>query len=207
MSKSNPESTRKFNRCFTVRLMCRSMLALFLLTGVVACASVEAQPEPPLVVAKVVTDDGLASADSVYSSGDYEAALEEFKAISLNRNAIADSRRTAHLGEALIYLSSDQKWHSLENAKMALRSAGQVVAAENEKFSPATDMMMDAITISIGTESRYAELHSQSGNFRTELARVKSERDALLADNDKLRREQIALNEAMERLKNLTLGN
>lgn len=193
----------RFSRSFT----CRIALILMVLNGVVACAGVETQPAPPVVIENVVRDDGLANANTAYNARDYDAALKEFKAITQNQAASVNSRRMAYLGEALIYLSSDKQWRSLENAKMALRSAGQVAPTEDEGFLLTTDMMMDAITISIGTESRYAELQSKSGNSSSEVVRLKAERDALLAENTKLRKDQVALNEALERLKNLTLGN
>ena len=185
----------------------RPVMAAILCSGLAACATVESQPAQPVVIEKVVMDDGLASANFVYNTRDYDAALSEFKAITQNRDASASSRRMAYLGEALIYLSSDKQWRSLENAKMALGSAGQIAPAENEEFSLAADMLMDAITITIGTESRYEQIRAKSGNSSSEVVRLKSERDALMADNERLRQEQVALNEALERLKNLTLGN
>ena len=187
--------------------LCRMGTGVFLLMGMVACATVETQPAPPAVVEKVVFDDGLASANFVYNTHDYEAAINEFKSIARNANVSASSRRMSYLGQALIYLSSDKKWHSLDNAKLALMEAGQVEPKENEEFSLASDLLMDSITITIGTESRYAELRSKSGNSSSEVVRLKAERDALLIDNSNLLKEQAALKDAHERLKNLTLGN
>lgn len=188
-------------------LVCRLATGIFMLSGVVACASVETQSPQPVVVETVLVHDELAGANFAYNTQDYETALKEFHSISLDPGASANSRRMAHLGQALIYLSSDKKFHSLDNAKLALRSAGQVELAENEEFSLAADMLVDAVNITIGTESRYAQLQSKSGNSSSEVVRLKAERDALLADNSKLQQEQVALRDALERLKNLTLGN
>lgn len=207
MSELKPNKHPYFKLGRARSFACRSALAVFVLSGVVACASVETKPVAPVVVEKVVIDDGLANANDAYNSRDYDSALNEFKAIAQNQAASVNSRRMAYLGQALIYLNSDKRWRSLENAKMALRSAGQIAPTDNESFRLTTDLMMDAITVSIGTESRYAELRSKSGNSNNEVARLKAERDALSAENDQLRQEQVALNEALERLKNLTLGN
>lgn len=207
MNESKTSSSSSFVGCFVRQCACRSAIALLVLNGVVACATVEAQPVQTVVVEKLVVDDGLASANFVYNARDYEAALNEFTAIAQNHEASANSRRMAYLGQALIYLSGDKRWHSLENAKMALRSAGQVSTIQDEGFLLTSDMMMDAIMITIGSDSRYAELLLQSGNSKSEVVRLKAERDSLLAENDKLRKEQVALNTALEKLKNLTLGD
>lgn len=189
------------------RTFCRLVIGIFVLSTVVACASVDQQAAQPDIVDNEVMDDDLTRANLAYNNDDYEAAIKQFHSISLDSNASANDQRTAYLGQALIYLSSDKKLHSLDNAKLALRSAEQVEATENDDFSLATDLLLDAINITIGTESRYTQLKSKSGNSSSEVVRLKAERDALLADNSKLLQEQENLKDALERLKNLTLGN
>ena len=59
----------------------------------------------------------------------------------------------------------------------------------------------------IGTESKYVVLQSKSGNTGAEVTQLKQERDALQTERDDLLAEQKSLNEALEKLKQLTLGN
>lgn len=173
-----------------------------LLTSLVACATVPSEPAdsdaPP-------PDIGLTSANVMYNTRNYTGAVREFDTIITDTEASANNRRMSHLGKALIYLSSDKNWHSIENAKMSLNAAGQVAPESNKEFSIETDMLMDSITALIGSESEYLELQAKSGNSGAEIARLKKERDALTKERDGLLKEQQALNDALETLKNLTL--
>ena len=188
-------------------ITCRLIITLSVLASMIACASVEPQQGQPIEVEKAVMDGGLANANIAYITNDYDTAIKEFSAVAVDPATGANSRRMAYLGQALIYLGSDKEFYSLENAKLALRSADQVTPVENEEFSLASEMLMDAVVITIGSQSRYAELYSKSGRYSSEVVRLKSERDKLQADNIELIKEQAALNDALERLKNLTLGN
>ena len=177
-----------------------------LLTGLVACATVPSESADSAVVPDV-PDMGLASANVLYNTRNYTGAVQEFDTIITNSDASANSRRLSHLGKALIYLSSDEDWHSIENAKMSLNAAGQVVPESDEEFAVETDMFMDSIAALIGSESEYLELQAKSGNSGAEIARLKKERNALTTERDQLLKEQQALNDALEKLKNLTLGS
>ena len=68
-------------------------------------------------------------------------------------------------------------------------------------------MLMDSVAAQIGSESNYLEMKSKAGTTRAEITRLQKERDALVQERDGLLKEQQALNEALEKLKNLTLGN
>lgn len=203
----NASRDKLMNIHLTGSLIGRLATGLFVLVSVVACATVDTQSAQPLAVETVEISDQLASAKMPYNTQDFDVALKEFHTISLDPDVSVSSRRMAYLGQALIYLSSDKNFHSVDNAKLALRSAGQVEPSENEEFSLAADLLLDAVNITIGTESRYAQLKSKTGNSNSEVARLKAERDALLAENSKLQQEQVSLRDALERLKNLTLGN
>lgn len=175
--------------------------------GLSACAAAPTTEAEPRAEEQVVIRAGIETAANLYNSRNYSGAILEFDNITNNEASSANSRRLAHLGKALVYLGPDADWHSVDNAKLSLVSAGQVAPSDTEEFSIETDMLMDAITAVIGTESKFAVLAAKTqgdGNESTELKReldsVKSERDALIA-------EQKRLNDTIEKLKALTLGN
>jgi len=177
-----------------------------LLSGLIGCATVPSDSADSNAVLERAPDTGLASANVMYNTRNYTGAVREFDTIIADTDASANSRRLSHLGKALIYLSADKNWHSIENAKMSLHAAGQVVPENDEEFAVETDMFMDSISALIGTESEYDDLKSKSGNSSAEIGRLKKERNALASERDELLREQQALNDALEKLKNLTLG-
>ncbi len=178
----------------------RLITGLLLLSGLLACAT------SPTTEQRVV-DVGLAGANNMYNTRNYLGAVREFDVIISDPESSANSQRLANLGKALIYLGDDENWHSLENAKMSLMAAGRVVPANNEEFAVETDLLMDAIASLTGAESKYQALETKAGGSGGEIAALKKERDALAIERDVLLKEQAALNEALERLKKLTLGD
>lgn len=184
----------------------RLAAAAILLSSMIGCATVPSGSADSNAAPERAPDTGLASANVMYNTRNYTGAVREFDTIISDDDASANSRRLSHLGKSLIYLSTDKNWHSIENAKMALNSAGQVVPEGNEEFAVETDMFMDSITALIGAESENHELQSKSGNSGAEITRLKRERDVLTGERDELLREQQALNDALEKLKKLTLG-
>jgi len=178
-----------------------------LLTSLAACATVPSESAESTAAPERVPDTGLTSANVMYNTRNYTGAVREFDTIIRDADASANSHRLSHLGKALIYLGTDKNWHSIENAKMSLNSAGQVIPETGEEFTVETDMFMDSIAALIGAESENHELQSKTGNSSAEIARLKKERDTLANERDQLLKEQQALNEALEKLKNLTLGS
>jgi hypothetical protein len=150
---------------------------------------------------------GLAATADLYNNRDYPDAIRAFDNVIADTGTNANDRRLAQLGKALVYLSDDENWHSLENAKMALVAAGQVAPAGDGEFAIETDMLMDAVSAVIGTESKYVALQATSGDSNAQIARLKRERNTLTAERDELLADQKALNEALEKLKQLTLGD
>lgn len=185
----------------------RPIIASLVLSSMVACAVAPSAPAPADPSTHTRPATGIAGATDMYNNENYAGAIREYDSIVKSETANADERRLAHLGKALVYLGNDEQWHSLDNAKLALASAGQIMPAAGEEFAPLTDLLMDAVTDVIGTESKYIELQSKTGNSGAELGRLKKERDTLKAERDALLKEQKALNEALEKLKSLTLGN
>lgn len=180
---------------------------LVMICSLAACVVTPTEPTGAESSGSVKSSTGMTAAVDMYNSRNYPGAIREFDKISNSETASANSRRLAHLGSAMVYLSNDKKWHSLENAKLSLVAAGQVVPDADEEFNLETDLLYDAITAVIGTESKYVALQSKSGNSGAEVAQLKKERDDLEAERDELLAEQKSLNEALEKLKELTLGN
>jgi len=181
--------------------------AAALMTGLVACATPSGQPVDAGPEAVVVVDTGLASANVMYNTRNYSGAVREFDTIITDPDASANSHRLAHLGKALIYLGSDKNWFNIENAKSSLNAAGQVAPESNQGFAVETDMFMDSISAQIDTEMALQNMRAKSGGSGAEIEKLKQERDALATERDELLEEQKALNEAIEKLKNLTLGS
>lgn len=180
---------------------------LTVVCGLAACVVTPTQPSVAEPVGIVKPGMGMMAAIAMYDSRNYPSAIKKFDKISSSEDASANNRRLAHLGQAMVYLSNDAKWHSLENAKMSLVAAGQVVPEANEEFNIETDLLYDAITSVIGTESKFVVLQSKSGNSGAEVTQLKRERDELEAERNELLAEQKNLNEALEKLKQLTLGD
>ena len=183
------------------------MSALFLIGSLFACAATPTQQSSSGPAVQPDSDKGLAGAAAMYNTRNYPGAIREFDAVIANKGASANNRRLAHLGKAMVYLGSDEKWHSMANAKMSLVSAGQVAPKDGEDFNVETDMLMDAVSAVIGTESKYAVLMSKSSHSGQENAKLRQELDEVKAEREELLEEQKVLNEALEKLKKLTLGN
>ena len=185
----------------------RLLTTTVVIGSLVACATspTRSTSAEPAAKAKPVT--GIEAAADMYNSRNYPGAIREFNNIIADKDASANSRRMANLGKSLVYLGNDKKWHSLENAKMALISAGQVAPQDNEEFEIETDMLMDAISAVIGTESKYVVMKGKSSGSNSQVTQLKEEMAAVEAERDELIAEQKRLNEALEKLKELTLGN
>jgi len=178
-----------------------------LLIGSVACTTVPSDSTDSNPVPGVAPGNSLAGANAMYSKRNYGGAIREFDTIIASADASANSRRLSYLGKALIYLGSDKNWRSMENAKIALVAAGKVVPDSTEGFSIETDMFMGSVEALISSESEHLELRTKSSDSKAEIARLKKQRDALTMERDRLLKEQQSLQKALEKLKNLTLGN
>jgi len=172
-----------------------------------ACAVAPAKQAASQTVDKVEFQTGMSGAADMYNSRNYPGAIREFDNVITDDASSANSRRLAHLGKALVYLGPDKNWHSVDNAKLSLMSAGQVAPAGTEEFSVETDLLMDAISAVIGTESKYSVLMAKSQGAGSESTELKRELDSVKAERDELLAEQKVLNDAIEKLKALTLGS
>ena len=185
----------------------RLITTILLVSALLACAVTPTQQSIPQSSAGAKESTGISSAAAMYDTRNYPDAIREFENIIRDDSSSANSRRMAHLGRAMVYLGNDENWHSLENAKMALMSAGQVTPEDGEEFAVETDMLMDAVSAVIGTESKYSVLMAKSSGSGGQNAELRRELDAVKAERDELVEEQKMLNEALEKLKELTLGN
>jgi len=184
----------------------RLAVAILMTGSLVACA-VTPTDSATSTSTQVVSNTGLDGAADMYNSQKYAEAIRGFDKVTTDETASANDRRLAHLGKALVYLGNDDNWHSIENAKMSLVSAGQVAPDGSEEFSVETDLLMDAVSAVIGTESKYIVLQSKSGSSGAQVTELKRELDTLKTEREELLAEQKALNEALEKLKELTLGS
>lgn len=184
----------------------RLLISLLMFGSLIACAVAPVDTSVSEAQIQVESKTGMASAADMYNSQNYPGAIREFDKVISDAGSSANSRRLAHLGKALIYLGTDQSVHSVDNAKLSLRSAGQVAPGGDEEFSVETDLLMDAVSSVIGTESKYAVLVAKSGDSGGEVKELRRELDAVKSERDELLVEQDVLNEAIEKLKTLTLG-
>lgn len=186
--------------------MFRLVIITIVVSSLVACATAPAK-STAAKPAKVKPSTSMVSAADMYNSRNYPDALNAFDNIISDKGSSANSRRLANLGKAMVFLGNDESLHSIENAKMSLISAGQVAPKDNEEFAIETDMLMDAVSEVIGTESKYMVLKGKTNGSNSQLTGLQKELDAVEAERDELLAEQKALNEALEKLKRLTLGN
>jgi len=185
----------------------RLLIVTLMIGSLETCAVAPTEPSVPKPVQTVAPDRGVVVAINMYNSGNYASAIRGFDEVITSEASSAGDRRLAHLGKAVVYLGNDPDLHSVENAKMSLISAGEIVPGEDEEFTAETGLLMDSVSVVIGTESKYTALQAKSGESGTEVEQLKRERDALQNERDGLLAEQITLNEALEKLKELTLGD
>lgn len=180
---------------------------VLLVSTLVACAAAPTKPTASRSTTGAKDAMAMSGAASMYNTRNFSGAIREFDKIIKDSGSSANSRRTAHLGKSMVYLGNDKKWHSIENAKMSLISAGKVTTEDGEEFSVETDLLMDAVSSVIGTESKYNVLMSKSSWSGAQNAELQSELETITGERDELLKEQKMLNEAIEKLKELTLGN
>jgi len=185
----------------------RFSVATLMLSGLVACVVAPTETVDSETISTVELKTGMAGAADMYNSHNYPGAIREFDAVINDAASSANSRRLAHLGKALVYLGPDVNWHSIDNAELSLISAGQIAPDETQEFSVETDLLMDAISAVIGTESKYSVLAAKSNGSGNEVKELKRELDSVKTRRDALIAEQKVLNEAIDKLKALTLGS
>ena len=110
----------------SVKPALRLFAGTVLLATMAACTTVPTEPVETTPVVEEAPDYGLTSANVMYNTRNYSGAVGEFDALITDSESSANSIRLSHLGKALIYLSTDKNWHSIENAKMSLNAAGNV---------------------------------------------------------------------------------
>jgi len=185
----------------------RLAIAILMFGSLIACTATPTKPESESAASNVVTDSGMSGAADLYNSHNYPDALRAFDKVITDKGSSANDRRLANLGKSLVYLGSDADLHSIENAKLSLVSAGQVAPEQNEEFTVETDLLMDAVSAVIGTESKYVVMVAKSSGSGAEVVELRRELDGLKKERDELLAEQKVLNDTLEKLKKLTLGN
>jgi len=184
----------------------RLLISLLMFGSLIACAVAPVDTSVSEAHEQVESKTGMAGAADMYNSRNYPGAIREFDNVISDAGSSANNRRLAHLGKALVYLGPDENWHSVDNAKLSLMSAGQIAPEGNQEFSVETDLLMDAVSAVIGTESKYAVLAAKTNDSGGEVKELRRELDAVKSERNVLLAEQDVLNEAIEKLKVLTLG-
>ncbi|NND43914.1 MAG: hypothetical protein HKN58_01225 [Xanthomonadales bacterium] len=165
---------------------------LFLAACAMAPSKDNAQPEAEPVPTGSGPVDVVAAFDH-FQRRDYVNAAAGYE---LAADGTRQEQRLSHLGQALIHLSTDPRWRDLEAAAQHLQAAEELA----EGAGVETSMLITAMAGLVGVEKNISELNVKLANATAESARLKEEREMLLA-------EQSALNEAIEKLKALTIGN
>ena len=175
-------------------------LACLLAVSSVSCAVTEPAPAPVATTQSVSFDDAW----TAYSHRDFTIAMSAFDQVI--ENGSNDQKRQAWLGKALVYLSTDRDWRDLGQAQAAVQTASEF-SGTGEAHSATVNLFGSAVEGHINAESDNTELNARINELLRELEQAKSARDSLAAENRKLVAEQEKLNAALERLKQLTLGN
>lgn len=174
-------------------------LCIILAAGLGGCAETTTKPAAPRQP-KAAVDHGLREASRLFEARDYEKALKKYDGVIGAAGVSANTKRLAYLGKALIYLGNAEKWHNLDHAKLAISDAAKIKPADGQAFSLESNMLRDAVMALAGSQSAYDALQTKTSNTGGEIAQLKKQRDALIAERD-------ALNQALEKLKELTLKN
>lgn len=187
-------------------MVSKTLIGLLLSAGLTACATAPSKPVEQ-APADVPLTPAFSSASTDFKTRQYAAAVGKFDAIIADPGTPAKERRLAHLGKALVYLSYDEEWRSIQNARDALGQAAKVPVPAGETLDIETDMLMESILAQIDSQSVYDNMKSQTKDSGYQVAQLEKKQEALEKERDALIKENENLNQALERLKNLTLGD
>jgi hypothetical protein len=176
------------------------LLGVLVLSSGLSCAVAPETNNGPPVTAPVTVDTASVAIKDAYTSyerRDYAGAASGFGSVLSSGKAAAEDQVLANLGMALIHLSTDSEWRDLAQAGAALQAAEGI---ESTSSSVESGMLMNALSSLIGVETNISELNSKASNSSAEITRLKSDLAAAKTEQD-------ALNEALEKLKAITIGN
>ena len=178
-----------------------TLLGVLLLSSGLSCAVVpDSTPEPvvtPQAVVFPAASEGVLEAYANFQKRDFAAAAAGYSKLAMDGGTSATDRQLAHLGKALVHLSTDTEWRDVAQAGVSLQAAE---AIEADSASVENGMLMTALSSLIGVETNMSELNTKVANSSAEIAKLKDQ-------NASMQSEQDALNEALEKLKALTIGN
>ena len=191
---------------FSFQVFCKTALGLILALALASCAvapdggdAAGAQAAGTMSTAE--RNAQLSQAFDAYERRNFASAHEGFEALTESGNA--DTERLAWLGIALVRVSTDPDWRDPEAARVALQSA------ESTEGAPgiAAGMLINALSSLILIEADMSAVTRQQLNTAYEAREAEAEINALREERDALLAEQERLNEALEKLKELTIGN
>lgn len=176
------------------------LLGVLILSSGLSCAVVPDTTPQPVAPVKTKTSNANANLIQAYGSfeqRDFAAANNTFKAVVEDAGASNSERQLALLGQAMVHLSTDSEWRDMSLAAGALQSAEAIDAGSDQV---ASGLLVTALSSLMGVENNNSELSRKVANSASEIANLKGQ-------NDVLQGEQDMLNEALEKLKALTIGN
>ncbi len=169
----------------------------------VSCAVTEPAPPPePDIVAET---NNIDVAWEAYSRRNFEDAMQAFDEISSDPSVNHNQQRQALLGKALIYLSTSPDWRNLDQARHALQEASDL--AGNGNYSAGVNFFGSAVEGHFNAETDNTELNAKVDELLRELEKTKSSLAQAEAQNQSLETELEKLNTALEKMKELTLGD
>jgi hypothetical protein len=171
-----------------------------------ACATAPQKDTVAPAPAQANSSARLESAFQAYDLRKFESAAAAFEAIANDGAASANDRRIAHLGMAMIHLSTDLDWRDIDAAKVSLDEA-RAVAQEDPSPRVETNMLALAVNDLVNVEADNTELMRRSNELARELGRVKETQGDWQAEREALLAEQARLQQTLDKLKQLTLGN
>lgn len=187
-------------------MLSKSLICVCLSMGLVACATAPATSTSKSSATAQPTPE-FSSASKELKTRNYKEAVKQFDEIIEDGQTPSNERRLAYIGMALVYLSYDENWRSLKNARASLASAAKVPVPQGESLDHQTDMLMEAVVALIDSQAAYETIESQSGDTGYQITQLKKKNQALETELTALQKENKNLNEALEKLKKLTLDD
>ena len=185
----------------------RARWPLVLLASVVlgACATApkEAPPPPPEPVApapvKVDHAADFRAAHGHYTQGRMAEAVALFDQVLADANAEPAAKRAAHLGKAMVHLSSDKQFRNLKSARASLVAANEFAAGDTSGMGAVDAFWASAAEQALTAETSLADSkRSAAGASSKDKAAWAEERAALIAEQERLKA-------ALEKLKKAAL--
>ena len=170
-----------------------------------ACATAPkappAPPPEPVAPAPVKADHAadLRTAHEHYTQGRMAEAAAVFDQVLADQNAEPAAKRAAHLGKAMVHLSTDKQLRNLKSARTEIVAAGEFVAGDQSGMAAVDAFWGSAVEQALTAETSLADAKNKAAGASTkDKAAWAEERAALIAEQERLKA-------ALEKLKKAAL--